>query len=178
MRQKYSKRSYYAFCWPRWLYYLKLCRDCKEILVYWRGAGAGGCFNAWKEYIQMRHKDKEAIKRRQLARMMNSNLVSKFLRWANYVRYCKKLRLKLKRLLHGPEFLRWVEFTQESKAMKVLARAASMIQAQVRCRQTLRRFKQKKVAKAKLDYFGLIVLSVRCARLIRDAFVAERFITW
>lgn len=57
------------------------------------------CFTAWKGWVQGKSNRKNEILRKFKMRMTMSGLAGKFLSWAKYAKYCKRVKTMFRRLI-------------------------------------------------------------------------------
>lgn len=178
LRMKFGKNSFMMHYWAKWGRHV---RGMRAVRNFYRQSIEGGrkkCFLAWKQWTKETKERKVFVMDRFIRRMKNTGVTMTFLAWANWAKHQIKVKIKLRRRLQNPQFLRWVEFTEESKYFKKISRAATRIQSILRCFKWKKQFLIKKRCAAHLTSFSLIVLARRLASIRRNHAVMTEFVPW
>jgi hypothetical protein len=179
MRLKVGKKSYYLFCWSKWIEYNSICRRIKEAIDFHFYNYKNLCFAAWKEHILNLKNNKEAIlKRFYIKYGNNSSVHSTFTRWITYTNHNKEIKLKFRRIFQNPHFFVWTKYVAWNKHVKSLHKAAKCIQAKFRSFIKRKKFITAKKAVGKMKEFCTIVLSNKFARLKRNFIIQNGFKEW
>lgn len=178
LRIKFGFRSLLRHMLMRWKEYQNLCRMISSFFSWYRSNVVPECFLEWKTMARKAVFHRKDLLNRWGRRLRNNLCAGCFLQWVLFIQKKKKTLLFVRRLLHNPHFLIWVQYTKFSKHVKFLSKHATTIQAAVR--RFLRRWFFLRVRRAvvRLDHFAESLLAIREKRRRRARVVEEGFRTW
>ena len=118
---KHGKKTYYKFVWARWKHYNRLVKSIRaaiaryttiitnNIIIFnyharYKKNEVENCFIAWKGWTKGKTTRKNDILRKFKMRMTMSGLAGKFLSWAKYAKYCKRVKTMFRRLITKVQF--------------------------------------------------------------------------
>mgnify|MGYP000728268900 CR=1 FL=1 len=179
MRQKIGKRTYYAFCWQRWMEYLELCLTVKSMIRAARAKPAKMCFVAWKSIWVDAQTGRVAIMRRFVKRMQNAGLAGCYTMWVNYVNYRKNIKNKVKRWLSGYfTFDVWINYTKYRRYMRKLNNASTTLCCGYRMLVARKAYRRKRDGLRTLIRFSIICKNWVFVAVKRKRWLDRKFITW
>ena len=141
-RMRFGKRSYYAFCWGRWLSYNRMIRMCKEAIAFaLQSPYYRMCFESWRTlHRQTKERNQETL-RLNLIKMMNAGMFKCFGVWKGIVQDKKRRILTLRRKFKNPHFEKWIRFTEYSRGYRRMEGAAVVLQKYHRMFRALRAYR-------------------------------------
>lgn len=157
-RKRMGKRTYYMFCWPRWLHYVKICKMIKEAIIYHRENWKSPCFNAWVKFVTEIKLRKSEIRRKFELKTKYGFVFNTFHAWKNWIKKSKQSLALMKRSMQNPHFDQWVRYTDFSKYMKKMNRATVYLQKLYRGRLTRKKTKHIRWGFSSIAKWGKAVL--------------------
>lgn len=138
-RKRMGKRTYYMFCWYRWLSYINLCKMIKESIKFYQDNWKAPCFYAWAKLVAQERLRKDELRKRFVLRMKMGAVTNTFYAWRDWIRKNKQTLALMKRSMQNPHFDQWVRYTDFSKYMKKMNKATTFLQKVYRGRLTRKR---------------------------------------
>jgi hypothetical protein len=99
-------------------------------------------------------------------RFKNMGLARCYLAWANYAKYTKQLKRRVRRLLSCPHFDMWLEYVARTKIVKVKTKAVVPIQSIIRMWVRTKKYKKMKKSCNKIRVWWRIYHLVRTKRFL------------
>jgi hypothetical protein len=179
MRLKIGKRTYYIFCWTRWMEYLELVKELKTMIRRARFKPARLAYAEWKAMWVEAQTGRVAVMRRFVKRMQNAGLAMCFSTLKNYTLYRRNIKSKVKRWLSGYfTFDVWIQHTKWRRYMRKLGNASTTLSAGYRGMLARRAFYKKRNALYVLIRFSIIIKHWVAVASKRRKFLDRQFITW
>jgi len=157
-RKRMGKRTYYMFCWSRWIYYNKICKMIKEAILFYKENWKAPCFYAWCKMVAEIKLRKDEIRKRFALKMKYGFLTTTFYSWRDWVRKSKQTLALMKRSMQNPHFDQWVRYTDFSKSMKKMNKATVFLQKVYRGRLSRRLTKHIRWGFSSIGKWGRAVI--------------------
>ena len=179
MRLKIGKRTYYAFCWMRWMEYVDIIKAIKAKIRWARFRPAREGFMIWKAFWDDTQRGRVGIMRRFVKRMQNAGLAGCYLKWVNYKNYRKSIKSKVKRWLSGYfTFDVWINYTKYRRYIRKLNNSATTLAASYRRLVAQKAFNVRRDALRCLLRFSIILKNWTFVAVKRRRFLDREFIMW
>lgn len=178
MRMKIGKKTYYFFCWNKWMEYYLLSKNLRRITRHHQYKYVRKCFSSWLDFVLGDNIRKQDIIQCLFKRRLNGNLYQKFARWKKYYHHIKSVKMRAKRIFHFPHFDMWIRYTKWRKHVKRLHKAAMHIQTGMQSIISRMRHFKKVHAQKKLKEFAMIVLAIKKIRELRNSTIDAECTKW
>ena len=178
IRLKYGTRTYYRFCWKRWIHYNVLVKDIRRLQKYHLNSYVRLCFKSWKQDFL----DTKAYRREKMSKFVlrarSGSLWGIFLKWAEFAKYSRRVLRKARRLVQNPQFALWYDYAQSRKRKRQRHQAATIIEAVVKGYFERKRFKYKNLCLKRFAHFFRHVHARAIVRITRQKAHEIGFIQW